>query len=105
MKKSNSKNKAKNNDTIALYLRISREDNNSDESYSIVNQKKLLTEKARELIAELMPLLKRGDPACLQFIETLRGIQGSEELVRQMENYEFVMATETFSRLFNIEYT
>ena len=29
--------------TIALYLRISREDAGKDESYSISNQKKLLT--------------------------------------------------------------
>ena len=33
----------------ALYLRISREDSNTDESYSIVNQKKLLTDIAKKM--------------------------------------------------------
>ena len=35
--------------TIALYLRISREDAGKDESYSISNQKKLLTGVARKM--------------------------------------------------------
>lgn len=36
--------------TVALYLRISREDSNKkDESYSISNQKRLLTTEAKKL--------------------------------------------------------
>ena len=35
--------------TTALYLRISREDNSLDESYSIVNQKSLLTDVANKM--------------------------------------------------------
>ena len=47
MKQSNSnKNRDK---TIALYLRISREDSAKDESYSISNQKKLLTGIAKKM--------------------------------------------------------
>jgi DNA invertase Pin-like site-specific DNA recombinase len=39
----------KSKDITALYLRISREDSNQDESYSIVNQKKLLTDIAKKM--------------------------------------------------------
>jgi len=46
VKQSNNKNTRDN--IIALYLRISREDNNHDESCSIVNQKKLLTDIAKK---------------------------------------------------------
>ena len=47
MKQSNSKtNRDK---TIALYLRISREDKAGDESNSIINQKKLLTSVSKKM--------------------------------------------------------
>ena len=46
MKQSNSIQNRDN--TIALYLRISREDKDADESYSIINQKKLLSKFAKE---------------------------------------------------------
>jgi DNA invertase Pin-like site-specific DNA recombinase len=46
-KQSNSKiNRDK---TVALYLRVSRDDKGCDESYSIINQKKLLTEVSKKL--------------------------------------------------------
>jgi DNA invertase Pin-like site-specific DNA recombinase len=35
--------------TIAIYLRISREDSRTDESYSIANQRKLLTDVAKKM--------------------------------------------------------
>lgn len=47
MKQSNSR--ANRDKTIALYLRISREDKLADESYSIQNQKKLLTGIAKKM--------------------------------------------------------
>ena len=42
-----SKNKAK-EITAAIYVRLSRDDNLEGDSYSIVNQKKLLTKVAKE---------------------------------------------------------
>ena len=52
MKQSNSKKEfvTLRDKTIALYLRISREDSGKDESYSISNQKKLLTDIAKKKI-------------------------------------------------------
>jgi CheY-like chemotaxis protein len=52
-------------------------------------------EKARELLAELKPLLERGNPECLKLIDSLRGLSGSEKLIRQMEDLDFKRAAET----------
>ena len=52
-------------------------------------------EKARELLAELKPLLERGNPECLKLIDGLRGLSGSEKLIRQMEDLDFERAAET----------
>ena len=52
-------------------------------------------EKTRELLAALKPLLERGNPECLKLIDDLRGLPGSEELIRQMENLNFKQAAET----------
>jgi len=78
MKQSNNR---KNRDkTIALYLRISREDSNNDESYSITNQKKLLTGIAK----------KSGFTNLLYFIDD--GITGTKRdrknFVKMIEELE-----------------
>lgn len=66
--------------TIALYLRISREDSGKDESYSISNQKKLLTDMAK----------KMGFTKILTFIDD--GITGTsrdrKEFVRMLGELE-----------------
>jgi hypothetical protein len=56
-------------------------------------------EKACELIEKLEPLLKSGSPDCLTFIETLRTIPDSEELIEQMEDFEFRQAAATLAEL------
>lgn len=66
--------------TIALYLRISREDGGKDESYSISNQKKLLTDIAK----------KMGFSNTLYFIDD--GVTGTKndrkELTRMLTEIE-----------------
>ena len=64
------------------------------------------TDSARELIAKLEPLLETGNPACLELIADLRSIQEScsnppaiEELIQQMENFDFGQAFVTFCEL------
>ena len=65
MKQSNSKtNRDK---TIALYLRISREDQGKDESYSIINQRKLLQKVAKE----------KGFTKLIEFVDD--GITGTKK--------------------------
>jgi len=55
------------------------------------------TEQAITLLEELRPLLDRGNPDCLDYIGRLRGMKGSEGLIKQMENYNFALAKETLS--------
>jgi len=47
---------------------------------------------ALKLLEELEPLLEEGDPECLTYTNRLRAIPGSEELILQMEDFEFKSA-------------
>jgi len=53
----------------------------------------------RKLLKELEPLLNSGNPECLKMIDDLRGLPGSGELIRQMEDYDFDAAANTLSEL------
>jgi signal transduction histidine kinase/CheY-like chemotaxis protein len=64
----------------------------------------LNVEKAREVFAELKSLLENGDADCLQYIDALRGITGTNEalvqiLIQQIENFDFEPALETLGKL------
>jgi CheY-like chemotaxis protein len=62
-------------------------------------QEWLDTESARELIAKLEPMLEMGNPECRQFFDSLRRIQGSEELIRQIDDLEFETALAVLAEL------
>jgi len=47
---------------------------------------------ARELLEKLEPMLMSGDPESCDLAEDLRAIEGSETLIRQIEDYEFELA-------------
>jgi CheY-like chemotaxis protein len=51
------------------------------------------------LIHKLEPLLESGNPECLSLIDGLRTMPGSEELVAQMENFNFDEAREILGKL------
>jgi len=59
----------------------------------------LMSEKTRELLEKLEPLLKAGNPECLEFIDSLRLIPGSDELVMYMEKYDFDSAIKVLESL------
>jgi hypothetical protein len=56
-------------------------------------------EKARELIEKLEPLLKSGSPDCLELIDDLHALPESEELIEQIEDFEFKQAAVTLAEL------
>jgi HPt (histidine-containing phosphotransfer) domain-containing protein len=58
----------------------------------------ITADKIKELLAELLPLLENGDPACLKFLDSLHHIQGCEELIQQMENMDFVPAAKLLKK-------
>jgi len=54
---------------------------------------------ALELLDKLEPLLKSGNSECLDYIDSLYRIPGSEELIQQMESFDFEPASLTFDKL------
>jgi len=56
-------------------------------------------DEARELIEKLEPLLRNRNPECLKMIDALKMIPGSEEVIRQMDDFSFGEAAETLSGL------
>ena len=54
---------------------------------------------AKLLLDELEPVLKAGNTKCLTYIDKLRLISGSEELIQQIESFKFKPAMETLAEL------
>jgi CheY-like chemotaxis protein len=57
------------------------------------------SERARELIEKLEPLLEAGSPKCLAFMAEIRLMPESGELARQIEDFDFDQAAETLAEL------
>jgi len=53
----------------------------------------------KELFRKLKPLLSSNNTDCLDFIDDLLGVEGSEPLIEQMENFEFIPAVKTLAEL------
>ena len=56
-------------------------------------------ESSLELIEKLEPMLELGDIGARQYIFELRHIQGSEDLIQQIEDFDFDLALTTLSEL------
>jgi CheY-like chemotaxis protein len=54
---------------------------------------------ALDILEKLEPLLKRGNPECMNFKEDLRAITGGEQLIQQMEDFEFDSALKTLEKI------
>jgi hypothetical protein len=61
----------------------------------------LSTERTTALFAELAPLLKTANTECLNFLDDLYEIPGCEELVSQMEEFNFDQAYAILSAISN----
>jgi hypothetical protein len=55
-----------------------------------------------ELFKKLKPLLHSNNTECLDYINILYRVEGSEELIEQMENYEFIAASKTLDEIVRI---
>jgi len=58
-----------------------------------------VTPKIREMFDELELLLEDSNPDCLTYVDELKQIPGCEELIRQIEDFEFIQANETLAAL------
>jgi HPt (histidine-containing phosphotransfer) domain-containing protein len=72
---------------------------NQAKAQKIAPEDSLDAKEARTLIEELEPLLDGGSTECLKLIDRLRKLQGSGELIKQMENFQFDMAMEKLIKL------
>jgi len=61
--------------------------------------KALDPQKAGVLLDKLKPLLKSGNPECLNYKDDLRAIQGGIQLIQQMEDFEFEEALITLEKI------
>ena len=53
----------------------------------------------KEILDELEPLVVSGSTECLGFVDGLRAVPGSEELIRQLEDFEFGPAAKTLAEM------
>ena len=56
-------------------------------------------EETRALLLAVESLLRNGNPDCLDYIRDLRGVEGSDELISQMETLKFEQALATIHQL------
>ena len=57
------------------------------------------TVASRSLLRKLKPLLKDSDFDCLSYVDKLRSVNGSEELIRQIESLDFQLAVKALDEL------
>jgi len=55
--------------------------------------------KALRIIKHIEPMIMNGNPECLDYIEVLRTIPGSQRLIKQMEDFDFNPAIETLAEM------
>ncbi|MCL2809358.1 MAG: transporter substrate-binding domain-containing protein [Treponema sp.] len=56
-------------------------------------------ESAKQLLLKLEPMLDMGNPDCAKLIDELKGIKGADELIKQIEDFDFELAMVTLSEL------
>jgi HPt (histidine-containing phosphotransfer) domain-containing protein len=54
--------------------------------------------QTKELLNKLEEMLENSNPECMNLIEDLQKIQGTEELVEQLENFDFESAIKTYKK-------
>jgi signal transduction histidine kinase/CheY-like chemotaxis protein len=58
----------------------------------------LSTEEVIDLLERLEPMLKSGNPNCIEMIDKLRAVPETELLIKQMEDFDFKPALVTFEQ-------
>jgi len=96
----------KNNVTSAYLDTLNRELNRTLAKLAPLLQKKESTanleidkEKINDLFNQLEEMLENSDPDCFNLIESLKTIPASEQLITQVEDFDFELALETLKEL------
>ena len=74
-----------------------------DESTNLVASESLLPEQTRILLQKLESMLENINPECIDLLEEIRSVPGTETLARQIEDYDFEAATRTLAELMKAE--
>ncbi|MCL1940862.1 MAG: ATP-binding protein, partial [Synergistaceae bacterium] len=74
---------------------------NEEDMLQTKMQTDLDAKEVRKLMEELEPLLKSGNTKCLDFVDGLRAIPGSGELISQIEAFDFDPAAITLAEMKN----
>jgi len=56
-------------------------------------------EASLEILKQLEPMIKENDLDCMKHIESLRPVQGSEELIKHLEDFDFKPALKSLNEL------
>ena len=70
-----------------------------DEAAAQTRPESLNGEQALVLFAKLQPMLENINPECANLLDEIRAVPGSEELARQIEDYDFASAARTLDDL------
>jgi len=71
-----------------------------DELSAPVQEKEMLDKaSAIKLMDELEPLLEESNTDCMSYIDKLQRIPGSEKLIKQIEDFDFIPALESLAEL------
>jgi HPt (histidine-containing phosphotransfer) domain-containing protein len=57
------------------------------------------TEYSRKLLDELLPVLESGNAKCYEFLDELRHVPGSEELIEQITDFDLRSAVITLNKI------
>ena len=60
-----------------------------------------MTEDDRKLLDKLMTLLESSDSECFEFIDDLRLIPGSEDIIALIEEFDFEAAAKALDKFIN----
>ena len=66
---------------------------------NIIEHKKPNAEQQQALFERLEVMLENINPECVKLLDEIRAIPGTEELAKQIENYEFESASQTLAEI------
>jgi len=73
--------------------------NETEQKLPVESEKSLDSEAILNLLGELEPMLKESDTDCMDLLDNLRLIPGSDTLVQQVEEFDFENALGTLIEL------
>jgi CheY-like chemotaxis protein len=84
-------------DAVLLEIAPLVEELSSQEKISLVDLYD--TDTSKQLLDKLLPLIESGDADCYDYLDELRFVPGSEDLIKQIKNFDFKQAAVTLVKI------